>query len=215
MYYSPHLFPIHIIYTLIFPIIRDRTPDTNEQKNHWLVISMSIIISYTRTPFFCAGRRTTDATNQLTTKWLAYYKFLKSDLLSTKCFKSTCLLQVSDFSEGNMPLFDFLMSRKEFNVYQHDIHIFMNMMIWPLMTYTVTSFGKALNVQNCLLKKPHVINKKYWWKIYKKNYDAILSKYDSAEKRYINYAYVLKNGVGRFNIFFLIFTQILLNIIRI
>ena len=39
-------------------------------------------------------------------------------------------------------------------------------------------------------------------KIYKKNYDAILSKYDSAEKRYINYAYVLKNGVGRFNIFF-------------
>ena len=40
-------------------------------------------------------------------------------------------------------------------------------------------------------------------KIYKKNYDAILSKYDSAEKRYINYAYVLKNGVGRFNIFFL------------
>ena len=39
-------------------------------------------------------------------------------------------------------------------------------------------------------------------KMYKKNYDAILSKYDSAEKRYINYAYVLKNGVGRFNIFF-------------
>jgi hypothetical protein len=49
-------------------------------------------------------------------------------------------------------------------------------------------------------------------KIYKKNYEAILSKYDSAEKRYINYAYVLRNGVpGRFNIFFLIFTQILLN----
>ena len=38
-----------------------------------------------------------------------------------------------------------------------------------------------------------------------------LSKYDSDEKRYINYADVLKNGVGRFNIFFLIFTQILLN----
>ena len=36
----------------------------------------------------------------------------------------------------------------------------------------------------------------------KKNYNAILSKYDSAEKIYINYAYVLKNGVGRFNIFF-------------
>ena len=48
-------------------------------------------------------------------------------------------------------------------------------------------------------------------KIYKKNYDAILSKYDSAEKRYINYAYVLKNGVGRYNIFFLISTQSLLN----
>jgi hypothetical protein len=32
-------------------------------------------------------------------------------------------------------------------------------------------------------------------------YDAILSKYDSAEKRYINYAYVSKNGVSRFNIF--------------
>ena len=29
-----------------------------------------------------------------------------------------------------------------------------------------------------------------------------MSKYDSAEKRYINYAYVLKNGVGQFNIFF-------------
>ena len=41
-----------------------------------------------------------------------------------------------------------------------------------------------------------------WKKKIKKNYDAILSKYDSAEKRYINYAYVLKNGVGRFNIFF-------------
>jgi hypothetical protein len=39
------------------------------------------------------------------------------------------------WNEGNMPLFDFLMSRKEFNVYQHDIHIFMNMIIWPLITY--------------------------------------------------------------------------------
>jgi hypothetical protein len=39
------------------------------------------IISYTRTPFVCTGRRTTDATNQQTTKWLAYYKCLKSDLL--------------------------------------------------------------------------------------------------------------------------------------
>jgi hypothetical protein len=45
-------------------------------------------------------------------------------------------------------------------------------------------------------------------KIYKKNYDAILSKYDSAEKRYINYAYVLKNGVGRFNIFFYFYTNL-------
>jgi hypothetical protein len=35
------------------------------------------------------------------------------------------------------------------------------------------------------------------------NYDAILlSKYDSAEKKILNYAYVLKNGVGRYNIFF-------------
>jgi hypothetical protein len=38
-------------------------------------------------------------------------------------------------------------------------------------------------------------------KIYKKK-TTILSNYDSAEKRYINYAYVLKNGVGWFNIFF-------------
>jgi hypothetical protein len=43
--------------------------------------------------------------------------------------------------------------------------------------------------------KKEFINKNY-------EYDAILSKYDSAEKRYINYAYVSKNGVGRFNIFF-------------
>ena len=41
-----------------------------------------------------------------------------------------------------------------------------------------------------------------------KNYDVILSKYDSTEKRYINYAYVLKNGVGRFNIFFKIYTNL-------
>jgi hypothetical protein len=41
-------------------------------------------------------------------------------------------------------------------------------------------------------------------KIYKKNYDAILLlKYDSAEKKILNYAYMLKNGVGRYNIFFL------------
>jgi hypothetical protein len=53
----------------------------------------------------------------------------------------------------------------------------------------------------------------FFWKkkIYKKNYDANLSKYDSAEKRYINCTYVLKNGVGLYNIFFLIFTQTLLN----
>jgi hypothetical protein len=93
------------------------------------------------------------------------------------------------------------------------------------MTYTVTSFGKAFaHVRNCLLNKAHVINDNIdgfyakttqgsclyglsyienaskWKK--KKNYDAIPSKYDSAEKRYINYAYVLKNGVGRFDIFF-------------
>jgi hypothetical protein len=51
-----------------------------------------------------------------------------------------------------MLLFDFRMSRKEFNVYHHDIHIFMNMIM--------TSFGKAFaHVRNCLLKKAHVINK--------------------------------------------------------
>jgi hypothetical protein len=45
MYCSPHLFPIHIIYVLIFPIIRDRTPDTNEQKNIPLkVIILSVIL---------------------------------------------------------------------------------------------------------------------------------------------------------------------------
>jgi hypothetical protein len=54
----------------------------------------------------------------------------------------------------------FFISRKEFNVYQHDIYIFMNMIIWPLMTYTVTSFGKAFaHVRNLswlyfLRKKP-------------------------------------------------------------
>jgi hypothetical protein len=44
-----------------------------------------------------------------------------------------------------------------------------------------------------------------WKKEYIKNYDAILlSKYDSAEKRYkiMLTVYVLKNGVGRYNIFF-------------
>jgi hypothetical protein len=36
-----------------------------------------------------------------------------------------------------------------------------------------------------------------------KKYDAILLlKYDSAEKKPLNYAYVLKNGVERYNIFF-------------
>ena len=45
-----------------------------------------------------------------------------------------------------------------------------------------------------------------------KNYDAILlSNYDSAEKNILNYAYMLKNGAGRYNIFFLFFTQSLLN----
>ena len=43
-------------------------------------IKSNHIISYTRTPFVCAGRRTTDATNQQTTKWLAYYKCFKSRL---------------------------------------------------------------------------------------------------------------------------------------
>jgi hypothetical protein len=42
-----------------------------------------------------------------------------------------------------------------------------------------------------------------WEKEYiKKNYDAILlSKYDPP-KKILSYAYLLKNGVGRYNIFF-------------
>ena len=41
-----------------------------------------------------------------------------------------------------------------------------------------------------------------WKKEYIKNYDAILLlKYDSA-KKILNYAYMLENGVGRYNIFF-------------
>jgi hypothetical protein len=52
-----------------------------------------------------------------------------------------------------MSLFDFLMSRKEFNVYQHDIHEYDH------MTYTVTSFGKAFaHVRNCLLEKHMLYN---------------------------------------------------------
>ena len=40
-----------------------------------------------------------------------------------------------------------------------------------------------------------------WIKQYIKNYDAIpLSKYDSAEKKILNYAYVLINGVSRYKI---------------
>ena len=50
-----------------------------------------------------------------------------------------------------------------------------------------------------------------WKKYIYKNYDAILpSKYDSAKKKRLNYAYMLKHGVGRYYIFFLfffIFTQ--------
>jgi hypothetical protein len=56
---------------------------------------------------------------------------------------------------------------------------------------------------------PSVFSRK---KDYVKNYDAILLlKYDSTEKKILNYAYVLKNGVGRYNIFFSIFPQSLLN----
>jgi hypothetical protein len=41
-------------------------------------------------------------------------------------------------------------------------------------------------------------------KEYIKSFDVILlSKYDSAEKKILNYAYLLKNGLGRYNIFFL------------
>jgi hypothetical protein len=41
-----------------------------------------------------------------------------------------------------------------------------------------------------------------WKKEYIENYDVILlSKYDSAGEKKLNYAYVLKNGVGRYNLF--------------
>jgi hypothetical protein len=58
------------------------------------------------------------------------------------------------------------------------------------------------------LQEPSVFS---WKKEYIENYDAILlSKYDSAEKRYyiILTVYVLKNGVGRYNIFFFYFYTI-------
>ena len=39
----------------------------------------------------------------------------------------------------------------------------MNMIIWPLMTYTVTSFGKAFaHVRNCLLEKSTWHKQKHW-----------------------------------------------------
>ena len=48
------------------------------------------------------------------------------------------------------------------------------------------------------------------WKIeYIKNYDAILlSKYDSTEKKILNYAYVLINGVSRYNIFLSFYSKL-------
>ena len=46
-------------------------------------------------------------------------------------------------------------------------------------------------------------------KEYIKNYDAILLlKYDSDEEKKITYAFVLKNGVGRYNIFFNFYTKL-------
>jgi hypothetical protein len=41
-----------------------------------------------------------------------------------------------------------------------------------------------------------------WKKGYIKNYDAITVKIRFGRKKILNYAYVLKNGVGRYNIFF-------------
>jgi hypothetical protein len=83
----------------------------------------------------------------------------------------------------------------------------MNMIIWPLMTYTVTSFGKAFaHVRNCLLKKSTCLKKR----IYKKlRCNSVKIRF--SRKKILNYAYVLKNGVGLYNIFFFIFTQSLLN----
>ena len=55
-------------------------------------------------------------------------------------------------------------------------------------------------VQRFLLKK----------RIYKKlRCNSVKIRF--SRKKILNYAYVLKNGVGRYNIFFLIFTQSLLN----
>jgi hypothetical protein len=48
-----------------------------------------------------------------------------------------------------------------------------------------------------------------WKKEYIKNYDAILlSKYDSGEKNILNYAYVLINGVSRYNIFLSFYSKL-------
>ena len=40
------------------------------------------------------------------------------------------------------------------------------------------------------------------WKKTKKTDAILLLKYDLVEKKTLNYAYVLKNGVDRYNIFF-------------
>jgi hypothetical protein len=48
-----------------------------------------------------------------------------------------------------------------------------------------------------------------WKKEYIKNYDAILLlKYDSGEKNILNYAYVLINGVSRYNIFLSFYSKL-------
>ena len=78
---------------------------------------------------------------------------------------------------------------------------------WQHLSFLIIFFSKKTDMKFIILFSnlkeisPSVLSWKQ--KIYKKNYGAILSKYDSAEKRYIHYAYVLKNGVGRLTSFFL------------
>jgi hypothetical protein len=78
-------------------------------------------------------------------------------------------------------------------LYAYVVNLFVfNSLMWEVIVSCVAIEEISPSVFSW---KKEFINKNY-------EYDAILSKYDSAEKRYINYAYVSKNGVGRFNIFF-------------
>ena len=83
-----------------------------------------------------------------------YWKLPIFDVLYLLQLKFFIISYVFNLEQRKYVAVWFFISNKEFNVYQQDIHIFMNMIIWPLMTYTVTSFGKAFaHLRNCLLKK--------------------------------------------------------------